>query len=127
MSNSGNEELVYDTDELIKISETLKQTMEELSEASTYNFSKLNGIRFYSSGQAEEEMDRILTKNGRNDVDFPNQELLFVGGVAEDYYGKLQMLMQYYSILSEYCFTGMLEVKENDEKIAQYIQQVQGG
>lgn len=125
MVKSSSKDLVFDSSELIKISDTLITTIDQLSNAYISGFSKMQANPFYILGKAKEEVDRIVLQDSRGD--FGRSDLSFVLGVAGDYYGKLQMLSQYYSILSEYCFTVMIEVQEKDEEIVRYINQLQSG
>lgn len=78
---------------------------------------------FYTSGRAEESMDKIVSKDGRGEFGETIED--FAISVIGDYFGKIQMLCQYYSLLSEYAFSTMIEVQEMDEEIARYIQKCQ--
>lgn len=115
-------ELVVEAEELIEVANRLEGVLNSLTEASYINGMKMKNNEFYKSGMASELFDKIVSKNGRI-IENMTLEEGFALGVAGDFYGKVQMLGQYYSILSEYCMQVMMEFKDKDEKIAQYIEQ----
>lgn len=116
MGNTNSKELLYDAGELIKISDTLDAVIKQLATSCNTNFSTMKDTSFYMAGRATEEIERIVSIESRG-VDFTNI-------IAKDYYGKLQMLLIYYSQLSEYCMVVMKEVQEKDETIAKYLQEL---
>ena len=116
--------VIIEANEIDEIKKELDKIMEEIEKVTSQAFPHLYNHKFYKSGKAEERMERILDTTNR----IPGE--LFTLQTAADYYGKIQMLSSYYSLIQSYCFDALQQFQEQDEALKQllekYISEVQG-
>ncbi|MBC1412444.1 hypothetical protein IBB74_06725 [Listeria welshimeri] len=107
--NANELEVVINS--LDTITGTLMSTMEQ--------FAAIRDTPFYEEGKAKEEVERILNssiRTGTNNMDLVQ--------VEADLFGKIQMLMSYYTLLKEYSYNALLTFKETDEKLAKLWEKI---
>lgn len=117
-------DIFIEASEIDEIKKELDILMEEIEKVTSQAFPHLYHHRFYKSGKAEERMEKLLDTTNRISGE------LFTLQIAADYYGKIQMLTSYYSLIQSYCFDALQQFQEQDEALKQllekYISEVQG-
>lgn len=111
-----SKEIKASYDELASFAQNLDSLMGKIIQEVLPPFSTIKNNPCYIEGSAEEEVERIFNSSGRADFSIEMLE------VAEDYYGKIQMLATYYSLLSEYVYYCMDEYEYMDRYLSELFE-----
>ena len=128
-NTSGVKKIHVVPKEMEEIKTSINIIKENLDECKDH-FRYMYETAFYLRGKAEEEVKRLIAIEDRNAIieSIPEEikasleaEITGIDAMGQDYYGKIQMLGTYYSLLETYVEKALEEIEIFDEKKSKAI------